>query len=45
LLFQYHPKNEGIRKLTASISNLDGELTQKNNSISEFINVLKNKGK
>ncbi len=45
LLFQYNPKAEGIRKLTASVSNLDGELTLKNNSLSEFINVLKNKRK
>jgi len=45
LLFQYNPKNEGIRKLTASVTSLEGELTQKNNSLSEFVNVLKNKRK
>jgi hypothetical protein len=42
-IFQYNPKQEGIRKLTVTASSLDGELTLKNNRLSEFINVLKNK--
>jgi hypothetical protein len=42
-LFDYHPKTEGIHKLTASIAPRDGELTIKNNTLSEFITVLKQK--
>lgn len=45
LVFEYDPKIEGVRKLTATVSNMEGELTLKNNSLSEFINVLKNKRK
>ncbi|MBK9246578.1 MAG: VWA domain-containing protein [Ignavibacteria bacterium] len=44
-LFDYHPKIEGIHKLIASIAPKNGELTPKNNSLSEFINVLKQKRK
>ncbi len=42
-VFDYHPKTEGIHKLTASITPREGELTTKNNSLSEFITVLKQK--
>lgn len=42
-VFDYHPKTEGVHKLTASISPRVGELTTKNNSLSEFITVLKQK--
>ena len=44
-VFEYSPKQEGIRKLTASISSLKNEITTKNNSANEFVNVLKNKRK
>ncbi len=44
-LFDYHPKTEGIHKLTATIAPKNGELTSKNNSLSEFITVLKQKRK
>lgn len=43
LLFEYMPKQEGIRKITANISPVVGEITTKNNTVSEFIKVLKNK--
>ncbi len=42
-VFDYRPKTEGIHKLTASISQRVGELTTKNNTLSEFITVLKQK--
>lgn len=45
LLFEYLPKNEGVRKISVEASYLDGEITNKNNFNSEFINVLKNKRK
>lgn len=45
LIFEYKPTQEGIHKLTAEVSKLDGELTDKNNSASDFIKVLKNKRK
>lgn len=41
--FEYLPKVEGIRKLTASVSVMENEITDKNNSLSEFVRVLKNK--
>jgi hypothetical protein len=42
-IFEYKPKKEGVRKLTVTASSLVGETTLKNNSRSEFINVLQNK--
>jgi hypothetical protein len=45
LAFEYIPKSEGSKKLTVSISSLPGELTQKNNSQSAFMKVLKTKMK
>lgn len=42
-VFEYKPAQEGVRKLTAEVSSLTGELTTKNNSVSEFVKVLKNK--
>lgn len=44
-VFEYSPKQEGIRKLTASVSSLKNEITTRNNSANEFVNVLKNKRK
>lgn len=44
-LMEYKPKTEGLHKITANISSLTGELTLKNNSLTEFIKVLKNKRK
>lgn len=41
--FTYSPKQEGIRKLTASVGAFPDELTTLNNHASEFIKVLKNK--
>lgn len=41
--FTIIPSNPGIHKLTASIQPLANEITQKNNSLSEFITVLKHK--
>jgi len=37
------PKEEGMRKYTVTISNLPGELTEKNNYRSFFVKVLKSK--
>ena len=45
LNYVYNPKREGDRKLTAKASILDGEITSKNNSTSEYIKILKNKRK
>ncbi len=42
-MFSFTPKKEGISKITAKISSLDGEITDKNNIKSDFIKVLKNK--
>jgi hypothetical protein len=36
-------EKEGVHKFTAEVSNLQGELTQRNNRTSFFIKVLKNK--
>lgn len=44
-IFEYIPKTDGIKKITAEITVLDNEITSKNNSASEFITVLKNKRK
>lgn len=46
--FSYTPTQGGIRKLTVqltTLSGLEGELTKKNNSRSEFVKILKNKRK
>ncbi|MCS6809465.1 MAG: VWA domain-containing protein, partial [Bacteroidota bacterium] len=46
--FAYTPKQPGIHTLTAEITNrqgLEGELTTKNNTYSEFVNILSNKRK
>lgn len=45
LSFEYKPTKEGMHKLTIKVGQLENELTIKNNSASEFINVLKNKRK
>lgn len=45
LVFEYKPTQAGNRKLTAHISELGGELTAKNNAVSEFVNVLSDKRK
>lgn len=42
-MFNFTPKKEGISKITAKISSLEGEITDKNNIKSDFIKVLKNK--
>ena len=41
-IFEYNPKVEGIRKLTATVSKLEGEITEKNNVHSEYVKVLNN---
>ena len=41
-IFEYHPTKEGIRKLTATITQLEDEITGKNNTHSEYVKVLKN---
>ncbi len=41
--FDYTPSIEGDHKLTATIDGIDGEMTKKNNSYSDYIKVLKNK--
>ncbi len=45
LSFEYKPIKEGMHKLTVRASQLENELTLKNNIASEFINVMKNKRK
>ncbi|MBM2816205.1 MAG: hypothetical protein HW421_2967 [Ignavibacteria bacterium] len=42
-IFEYKPTAEGMHKITASCSPLAKELTLKNNTLSEFIKVLKSK--
>ena len=42
-VLEYMPKTEGNRKITAEVSELEEEITYKNNYSSEFIKVLKNK--
>ncbi|NUN68599.1 MAG: VWA domain-containing protein [Bacteroidetes bacterium] len=41
--FVYAPKKEGTRKLTASVTAVEGELTVKNNTRSVMVKVLKNR--
>ncbi len=41
--FQYKPLSEGIKKLTARVSALPGEATDKNNLRITYVKVLKNK--
>lgn len=41
--FQYTPTSEGIKKLTAQISPIAGEATEKNNLRITYVKVLKNK--
>jgi hypothetical protein len=43
IYFTYLPKEAGNRKITVKIDDKKGEITLRNNSISEFIKVLKNK--
>jgi len=44
-IFEFNPKIEGVRKLTAKVNSLPKEITTKNNIKSEYIEVLKNKRK
>jgi hypothetical protein len=39
----YEPTEEGVHRYTVTVSSLPGELTQKNNSASFFVRVLKTK--
>ena len=39
----YEPKEEGTKKLTVSVSALPGELTERNNTRTLFVKVLRNK--
>lgn len=41
--FQYTPKSEGTKKLTARVSELTGEATDKNNLRITYVKVLRNK--
>ncbi|HET6400714.1 MAG TPA: hypothetical protein VFH95_04865 [Candidatus Kapabacteria bacterium] len=41
--FQYTPASEGIKKLTARVSPIAGEATEKNNLRITYVKVLKNK--
>jgi hypothetical protein len=41
--FEFTPKADGIRKLTARVDAITGEFSDKNNQASEFLEVLKNK--
>lgn len=41
--FTYKPKTEGNKKLSIRLENLEGEITFKNNQMSKFVKVLKNK--
>ena len=45
LIFEYNPIKEGIRKLTATITELENEITHRNNTHSEYVKVLKNNRK
>lgn len=42
-VFEYMPKIEGHHKISFTASQFDGEITYKNNTLAEYINVLKNK--
>ncbi|MFY8161959.1 MAG: vWA domain-containing protein [Candidatus Kapaibacteriota bacterium] len=44
-LFTYTPKNEGTNKITATLQAIENELTNANNSSSEFVKITKNKRK
>ena len=44
-IFEYNPKTEGVRKLSAKVNSLPNEITLKNNSKTDYIDVLKNKRK
>jgi hypothetical protein len=41
--FSYTPKSDGVKKLSVAVSGIDGEITEKNNSRSALIKILKNK--
>ncbi|MDR0926131.1 MAG: VWA domain-containing protein [Ignavibacteria bacterium] len=41
-IFEYNPKVEGTRKLTATATTLSDEITDKNNTHSEYVKVLNN---
>jgi hypothetical protein len=41
--FMYSPKSEGAKKLTVTLSPVEGELTAKNNSRSVLVKILKKK--
>ncbi len=45
LVFEYLPNEEGTRKIEARIDAVEGELTDKNNRVVEFVRVLKSKRK
>lgn len=44
-IFEFTPKTEGVHKLLAKVNELDDEITLKNNTKFEYINVLKSKKK
>lgn len=43
LRFSYTPKTDGVKKLSVSVSSVNGELTTKNNIRSVLVKILKNK--
>ncbi|MBU3741803.1 MAG: VWA domain-containing protein, partial [Candidatus Kapabacteria bacterium] len=43
LVFAYTPTSAGTKKITASVSSLDGEISTKNNTAASFLNVRSNK--
>jgi hypothetical protein len=45
LLFEYIPKIEGLKKLTAKVEGSDDEITIKNNEKSNIVRILKSKQK
>ncbi len=44
-IFEFTPKTEGVRKLIAKVNSLPKEITLKNNTKTDYIEVLKNKRK
>ncbi len=44
-VFEFKSDEEGTHKISASLSTLEGEITEKNNELSEFIKVIKYKKK
>lgn len=42
-VLEFNPKQEGIRKISAKLNFMNSEITNKNNSLSEYVKVLKNK--